>query len=437
MQQDSHSVGREQEVVMACLLGRVGTLVLVVATLAGCSEEGVGETVAWCEVDSPSGAVDRDFTAVSFPDPLIGTVIGGIGRTTNGGVTWTTQEGPGQGSYLDVVFTDVDTGTIVGSNGTILRTTDGGDHWAAQDGGTDAALYGVSFADANTGLAVGSGGTVLRTGDGGATWVTQDSGTNVALLGVWLSDANTATAVGASGTILRTSDGGATWVPQDSGTNVTLNAVSFASINTGVAVCENGVVLRTTDGGETWTQAHDFSPTTLNDIWFADAAVGTIVGASATILRTTDGGATWASELNNADYWHWDQSLVDPVRVLKTLYGVSMADANNGVAVGEFYGIARRTTVADTHGVCDPWCAKAAECDPVGDAGCDLECLCTLGYFNNISSGCERALVDSLRCFTALTCEEIDAYFDDPDNHPCTAAEERIDMECNPAAPVM
>lgn len=421
---------------MGYLVGWVGALALVVATLAGCSEEAVEQIVAWCEVDSPQGG--RDFTAVSFPDPLVGTVIEDIGRTTNGGITWTMQESPVEnGRYSDVMFTDVDTGTIVGSSGTILRTTDGGDNWLAQDSGTEAALDGVSFADTRTGLAVGAEGTILRTTDGGATWVSQDSGTDAALRGVWLHDANTGTAVGASGTIVQTSDGGATWVLRDSGTNAQLNAVSFASLNTGAAVGGNGLVLRTSDGGTTWTQSHDFSPVALNDIWFADADVGTIVGESGTILRTTDAGATWANELNNANYWHWDQSLVDPIRIEKTFYGVSMADADNGVAVGEFYSVARRTTVSDRYGVCDPWCSKTAECNPDALAGCEIECLCTLHFTYDIGPDCEQAMLGSLRCFSALTCEQIDAYFDDPDNHPCTAAEDRIYMDCNPENPAM
>lgn len=74
----------------------------------------------------------------------------------------------------------------------------------------------------------------------------------------------------------------------------------------------------------------------------------------------------WDSQL-----WHW---VAQGSGTDAALHGVSMADANNGVAVGEFYGVARRTTVSDTHGVCDPWCAKTAECEPADVAGCDLEC---------------------------------------------------------------
>ena len=151
-----------------------------------------------------------------------------------------------------------DTGTVVGSRGTILRTTDGGTTWIPQKSSTTQSLLGVSFANANTGTVVGAGGTILRTTDGGTTWMPQNSGTTQSLLGVSFADSNTGTAVGNEnrglgiGTILRTTDGGATWTAQDSGTRNGLWGVSFTDTNTGTAVGYSGTILRTTDGGATW-----------------------------------------------------------------------------------------------------------------------------------------------------------------------------------------
>ena len=69
-------------------------------------------------------------------------------------------------------------------------------------------LFGVSFSDANTGTAVGSGGTILRTTNGGTNWDTQTSGTESDLSRVSFTDADNGAAVGQFGTILRTTDGG-------------------------------------------------------------------------------------------------------------------------------------------------------------------------------------------------------------------------------------
>ena len=55
----------------------------------------------------------------------------------------------------------------MGLYGVIVRTTDGGETWTAQSSGTPASLYGVHFTDADTGTAVGDNGTILRTTAGG------------------------------------------------------------------------------------------------------------------------------------------------------------------------------------------------------------------------------------------------------------------------------
>jgi Uncharacterized protein related to plant photosystem II stability/assembly factor len=127
---------------------------------------------------------------VCFTDANTGTAVGNGGtilRTTDGGITWTRQE---SGTTLDlygVSFSNADTGTIVGGReiyyiddyrdfyGIILHTTNGGVTWTKQLEGS-FQLFSVSFTDNNTGTAVGCDGSfgfdylILRTTDGGTTW---------------------------------------------------------------------------------------------------------------------------------------------------------------------------------------------------------------------------------------------------------------------------
>jgi hypothetical protein len=148
-----------------------------------------------------------------------------------------------------VAFTDANTGTVVGSSGTILRTTNGGTTWTSQVSGTGNGLNGVSFVDANTGIVVGDNGTILYTVNGGTTWIGLASGTTYSLNGVSYGDATSITVVGQYGTVLRSTNGGASWTSQWSGITSDLYAVSFTDGNTGTAVGAQGRILRTNTGG--------------------------------------------------------------------------------------------------------------------------------------------------------------------------------------------
>jgi photosystem II stability/assembly factor-like uncharacterized protein len=236
---------------------------------------------------------------------------------------------PTGNTLLGVFFTDRNTGTAVGKNGTILRTTDGGARWVEQTSGTTSDLYSVFFTDRNTGTAVGKNGTILRTTDGGARWVEQTSGTENDLLGVYFTDAKTGTAVGKNGTILRTTDGGARWTEQTSGTENVLWGVFITDAKTGTAVGKNGTILRTTDGGVHWTEQTSGTTNDLTAVSFTDANNGTAVGYFGTIRRTTNGGVSWTAQSSGTT---------------NNLWGVSFTDANNGTAVGEYGTILRTTT---------------------------------------------------------------------------------------------
>jgi len=74
-----------------------------------------------------------------------------------------------------VSFPDPQHGWLVGVGGKVLCTKDGGVTWQAQNPGVlgGAQLEGVYFANVYDGWVVGSGGVIRRTGDGGRTWFAQ------------------------------------------------------------------------------------------------------------------------------------------------------------------------------------------------------------------------------------------------------------------------
>lgn len=109
-------------------------------------------------------------------------------RTTDGGASWTPQYiGALDENLAAVSFGDTNTGVAVGWGntppvypglivrttdggagfGTILRTTNGGANWTRQVSGTRSGLWAVSFVGADSGTAIGTNGTILRTNTGG------------------------------------------------------------------------------------------------------------------------------------------------------------------------------------------------------------------------------------------------------------------------------
>ena len=244
----------------------------------------------------------ESLNSLVFVDANTGTAVGSHGtvlRTTDGGGTWmgwTYQFSGATSSLYGVSFPDYEHGSAVGENGTIIRTTNGGANWTPQQSGTAVSLRSVLFMDANKGTVVGDDGTILRTTDGGENWSTQSSGTTAPLTGVFFIDSVTAIVVGSYGTILRTTNGGVNWSPQSAGTFASLESVFFTDINTGTAVGSYGTILRTTNGGTSWTLGSSGTNALLRSVWFTDANNGTVVGANGTILRTTTGGVVWVQE---------------------------------------------------------------------------------------------------------------------------------------------
>jgi photosystem II stability/assembly factor-like uncharacterized protein len=283
-----------------------------------------------CGWISQSSSAMTWLCGVSFTDANTGTAVGYNGtilRTTNGGASWTSQSSGTMSLLYGVSFTDANNGTAVGDNGTILRTTNGGASWTSQLSGTTTSLMGVSFTDANNGTAVGSNGTILHTTNGGASWTSQSSRTTVELIGVSFTDANNGTAVGFNGTILHTTNGGASWTSQSSGTTNWILGASFTDANNGTVVGSEGTILHTANGGTIWTEQSIGTTYILRGVSFTDANNGTAVGNGGTIFRTTNGGATWTKQ---------------PSGTTRDLWGVSFTDANTGTVVGD--GIILRTT---------------------------------------------------------------------------------------------
>ncbi len=262
---------------------------------------------------------------IHFSDVNTGTAVGTFGtilRTTDGGITWAAQNSGTNSHFFDVTFFNSDTGIVVGIVGTIFRTTNGGETWNSQTSGIIPALFSVDFPDANNGTAVGHTGIILRTTDGGITWI-QLPDAPTTLRAVHFVNVNNGIAVGDNGLIMRTTDGGVSWFQQYSGIQINLHGVYFTDINTGTVVGGSNLtgagIYKTTDSGITWSLQHSIPNEALSDVHFTDSQTGTAVGWSGIILKTTDDGATWMSQTSN---------------ITNSLVSVFFVNSDIGFAVG-------------------------------------------------------------------------------------------------------
>lgn len=259
--------------------------------------------------------------------------IGGIHRTTDGGVTWTRQLNKGTYTHFrSVGFFDSlngyagalgwgDANNTNAKDSVILyKTTNGGAVWIPEPQLTskiiergfcgmhvfnDSIIYGVGR--------VRGPAWFYKTTDRGSTWSAKNMAAYIpGLIDVRFFTKDSGIVVGltdtthelSKGIILSTTDAGETWdtVYTTARTNEWAWKITFPSRKIGyISLQRNNNVapvffLKTTDGGLTWNQKQ-FSATGyfVQGIGFLNDTLGWAGGTSLSPKQTTDGGDTWTS----------------------------------------------------------------------------------------------------------------------------------------------
>jgi photosystem II stability/assembly factor-like uncharacterized protein len=219
--------------------------------------------------------------------------------------TWTHQSDL-QIAY-DVAVADATHAWTGDAFGLIQRTTDGGLTWTSQQvGATTSHFWGIDFADSLTGWAVGdaeqssSHGMIYGTKDGGATWTLQwEGGPGLdQLYDVAAITPKIAVAVGNANTLLRTIDGGLTWTEPAHQAGSVFSGVEFNG-KVGYAVGNSSVVILSRDRGKTWTNVSPSLPfaASLMDAGFLPGGmIGWVVGFDGEVLKTVNRGRTWTEQ---------------------------------------------------------------------------------------------------------------------------------------------
>lgn len=218
-------------------------------------------------------------------------------KTSDGGLTWTSQQSGVADILNDVVANSPLVAWAVGVNA-VLRTTDGGSTW--QKLTTLAGpLYRLSAPTASVAYVTVQPDTVAKTEDGGLTWSSQKLAGLDGSLGKAISapEPSVAWVVGDNGLVMRTTNG-ATWTATTKPLQAEAKPLSILALNATTAFVsfEDGSIARTIDGGASWsTFAGDrFSPT--QSLFAADANTVWGVGAVGAIIKSMDAGATWSEQ---------------------------------------------------------------------------------------------------------------------------------------------
>jgi photosystem II stability/assembly factor-like uncharacterized protein len=157
-------------------------------------------------------------TAAVIVDSLHAFTAGSdrIGRTTDGGKTWTSQAVASPGLYA-IAFANGNVGYAAGNG--VFKTSDGGNTWNATQGPIPSEVSGIAVIDPLTVAAV-TGAMIYRTIDSGATWQKishPDSNTQTQGLEGIVIKGGQGIIAGAPGLILSSEDTGKTWLIEPSG----------------------------------------------------------------------------------------------------------------------------------------------------------------------------------------------------------------------------
>lgn len=186
-----------------------------------------------------------------FVNDSVGFTVG-LGyqaKTTNGGKSWIPFEFNFNGQMTKILFTDSNTGFVVGLFGNIFKSTDQGSIWNKMENKSIGHIYDLCFANKKIGYACGQG-EIVKTIDGGNTWTTLTNSPSEMYF-IHFVDENNGIAIGRghytggdfgiwTNAIYKTTDGGKTWQMED---NVDFGAVaSFPTSEIGYSIVPNSTV---------------------------------------------------------------------------------------------------------------------------------------------------------------------------------------------------
>ena len=241
-----------------------------------------------------------------------GGMVGRIGRSTDGGKTWSTVGVPTSQAVTDVSFPDAARGFSIDTAGALRTTGNGGAQWTPIDVGETPSVNAIHAVDANililfTDRGIFRSTAATDTSGGGTTFEPIDN-SRVQRTGFSdfdRTDAQTLYAWGSS-SLWVSNDRGATWrTVRGPGRRPRYQRVDFLSSRLGFVLTTDGRLWSTRNGGRTWTELATTGTREAYDLAFGDARNGYLAipswadddQQSGVVLRTSDGGKSWRPQM--------------------------------------------------------------------------------------------------------------------------------------------
>ncbi len=338
----------------------------------------------WIGPGNVGGRVRAIIIHPNDPQTLwLGSVSGGIWKTTNGGASWAPLADFMANLAIssmaidptnpNVLYAGTGEGYFNGDSvrgAGIFKTTDGGTTWSQLASTATSEWFYVdrlAISPVNNQIILAATRTgIWRSTDGGLSWSRRLIASSMFDINFHPTEGNRAIASGDNGAIFYSLDGGLTWTPA-SGITGSRIEVAYARSNPSIvyASVENGTgqVYKSTDGGQTYSLVNGTAAHLQNQGWYDNAIwvdptnPNNVVIGGIILYRSTNGGANF-SQIGSV---HADQHIIieapgfDGVSNKTVYFGndggiyrttdinagfVVTQELNNNLGITQFYGAA-------------------------------------------------------------------------------------------------
>jgi len=244
--------------------------------------------------------VTSDLRNIAFTDSLHGYI--GSGQdficTVNGGQRWGLRYRFPAESISALHFIDTDTGYLAVETNTtplLYKTYDGGNSWAVIQSGLPGTIREIKFTNSGTGFITGDAGTVMRTVDYGTTWTSIPLNTSDDIFNIVITNSQTVYCI-SSNEVFKSSNQGLTFNSignPGAAAGAPISSIDFFNSRDGIVACESGHLYSTADGGATWNHFTGNSWFNANCIKAASSTTFYAIGTAGSILKTINGGSSW------------------------------------------------------------------------------------------------------------------------------------------------